>query len=110
MAKTMRGMRRAIAALAAQHNDLIVDDVMVAAAEADDYRALLPHAELRFVGLFASLDVLEARELARGDRQPGLARWQFTRVHRGQRHDLEIDTSGSTPAGTAERIRDAFGL
>ncbi|WP_419728655.1 phosphotransferase-like protein [Lichenicola sp.] len=109
MAKTMRGMRHAIAALAAQDTDLIVDDVMVAAAEADDYRAPLPHAELRFVGLFASLDVLEAREPASGARHPGLARWQFDRVHRGQRHDLEIDTSRSTPAGIAERIRDASG-
>ena len=106
----MRGMRHAIAALAAQGNDLVVDDVMIAVAEADEYRSLLTHTELRFVGLFASLEVLEARKRARGDRELGLARWQFDRVHRGQRYDLEIETSGSTPAQNAQRICTAFGL
>ncbi len=110
MARTMRGMRHAIAAMAAQENDLVVDDVMMAATEADKYRSLLKHTELRFVGLFASLEVLEARERARGDRELGLARWQFDRVHRGQRYDLEIETSGSTPTQNAQRIRTAFGL
>ncbi len=110
MTRTMRGMRHAIAAMAAQGNDLVVDDVMLGVAEADEYRALLAGANLRFVGLFAALAVLEARERGRGDRQLGLARWQFDRVHRGQRYDLEIDTSSSTPTRNAERIRDAFRL
>ena len=110
MAKTMRGMRHAVAALASQGNDLIVDDIMMAKAEADEYRALLARMNLKFVGLFASLGVLEIRERDRGARQLGLARWQFDRVHRGQSYDLEIETSGSTPARNAERICDAFGL
>ncbi len=110
MTRTMRGMRHAIAALAAQGNDLVVDDVMMEASEADEYRALLTHADLRFVGLFAPLDVLEARERARGDRELGLARWQFDRVHRGQAYDLEIETFGITPTENAYRICAAFGL
>ena len=110
MARAMRGMRHAIAAMAAQQNDLIVDDVMLDAAEAEEYRALLTHTQLRFVGLFAPLNVIEARERARGDRQIGLARWQFERVHQGQRYDLEIETSGSTPSGNAQQICAAFGL
>ena len=110
MARTMRGMRHAIAALAAQGNDLVVDDVMMEASEADEYRALLTQATLRFVGLFAPLDVLEARERARGDREVGLARWQFDRVHRGQTYDLEIKTSDTTPVENAHRICAAFGL
>lgn len=110
MARTMRGMRYAIAALAAQGNDLVVDDVMMEPSEADEYRALLTHADLRFVGLFAPLDVLEAREQTRGDRELGLARWQFDRVHRGQAYDLEIETTGTTPMESARRICAAFGL
>ncbi len=110
MARTMRGMRHAIAALAAQGNDLVVDDVMMEASEADEYRALLTQATLRFVGLFAPLDVLEARERARGDRELGLARWQFDRVHRGQAYDLEIETTDTTPVENARRICAAFGL
>ena len=110
MARALRGMRHSIAALAAQDNDLVVDEVLLEAAGAAEYRTLLAHAELRFVGLFAPLDVLEARERARGDRQLGLARWQFDRVHREQVYDLEIETSDSTPARNAEQIRAAFGL
>ncbi len=110
MARAMRGMRHAIAAMAAQQNDLVVDDVMLDAADAEEYRALLTHTQLRFVGLFAPLDVIEARERARGDRRLGLARWQFERVHQGQRYDLEIETSASTPSGNAQQICAAFDL
>ena len=108
--RAMRGMRHAIAALAAAGNDLIVDDVILDADKAREYRDLLAAFVPRFVGLFAPLDVLEAREHARGDRLPGLARWQFDRVHRGISYDLEIDTSVMTPLVCAEQIRNAFDL
>jgi chloramphenicol 3-O phosphotransferase len=73
-------MRHAVAAMAAQGNNLIVDEVMIGGKE-KEYRALLSRFDTRFVGLFAPLDVLEAREHARGDRETGLARWQYERVH-----------------------------
>jgi len=110
MARAMKGMRRAIAAMAEQGNDLIVDDVMVGGGEAEEYRFLLAPFELRMVGLFASLEVLESRERARGDREIGLARWQYGRVHLGLVYDLEIDTAAATPMECAERIRDTFRL
>lgn len=108
--RTMRGMRHAIAAMAAQGNNLVVDEVMLDAAQAQEYRALLAAFDLRFVGLLAPLDVLEARERARGDREIGLARWQFDRVHRGMRYDLELDTTEMSPQTCADRIRVRFGL
>jgi chloramphenicol 3-O phosphotransferase len=110
MGRLMRGMRAAIAAMAVQGNNLIVDEVMIGEGGDRAYRALLPGCTVRLVGLFAPLEVLEARERARGDRAPGLARWQYDRVHRGIAYDLEIDTSATTPLETATRIRDAFGL
>jgi len=109
MARAMRGMRHAVAAMAAQGNNLIVDDVMLG-DEAREYRTLLAGFNARLVGLFAPLDVLEARERARGDREIGLARWQFDRVHQGVAYDLEIDAAKSTPLENAQRIRDAFGI
>jgi chloramphenicol 3-O phosphotransferase len=78
--------------------------------EMADYQALLAGFTLHLVGVFAPLDVLEARERARGDRLIGLARGQYDRVHRGKTYDLEIDTSTATPAECAERIKRAFGL
>jgi chloramphenicol 3-O phosphotransferase len=106
--RAMQGMRHAVAALAEQGNNLIVDEVMIGAVKAQHYRALLARFDVRFVGLFAPLDVLEARERARGDRQAGLARWQFDRVHHDMIYDLEIDTAVATPLQIARTIRDAF--
>jgi len=106
----MRGMRHAIAAMAGQGNSLIVDEVMIEARVAQEYLALLRSFDFHLVGLFAPLDVLEARERARGDREVGLARWQYGRVHRDIAYDLEVDTAAATPAECARLIRDAFGL
>ncbi|HEY2048093.1 MAG TPA: hypothetical protein VGH03_02035 [Caulobacteraceae bacterium] len=107
--RVMSGMRRAIAAMAAQGANIIVDDVMLA-TEAQEYRSLLADFAPKFVGLFAPLDLLERRERDRGDRMPGLARWQYKRVHQGVAYDLEIDTSAITPIQSAQIIRDAFDL
>jgi chloramphenicol 3-O phosphotransferase len=107
--RTLSGMRHAIAAMAQQGNNLVVDDVVLG-DEARDYRRLLADFDLRLVGLFAPLEVLEARERARGDRAIGLARWQYDRVHQGVAYDLEIDTTTVTPLQAAAEIRDAFDL
>lgn len=61
-------------------------------------------------GVLARLDVLEAREAARGDRLIGLARWQFPRVHAGAAYDFTVDTSLVTAAEAARAIRDRFDL
>lgn len=108
-ARIMRGMRRSIAAMAREGNNLIVDDVLID-NELADYAALLADVTFRTVGVFAPLDVLEARERERGDRLIGLARWQYDRVHRGRRYDLELDSSTATPLECAECIKQRFGL
>lgn len=101
--RAFRGMRHAIAAMAAQGNNLIVDDVMLENERAE-YAALLSGFEVFVVGVFAPLDVLEARERQRGDRLIGLARWQYDRVHKNMTYDLEVDTSRAT------LIKQRFGL
>lgn len=110
LARLMSGMRRAVAAMVDEGNSLVVDEVMLGGGEADDYRRLLGGCDLYFVGLFAPLAVLEARERQRGDRAPGLARWQYDRVHRGVGYDLEIDTTDISPAEAARTICAAFDL
>jgi chloramphenicol 3-O phosphotransferase len=107
--RLLRGMRRSVAAMAREGNNLIVDDVLLE-NEMDEYAALLAHVTFRTVGVFAPLDVLEARERERGDRLIGLARWQYDQVHQGRRYDLELDSSKATPLECAERIKQAFGL
>jgi chloramphenicol 3-O phosphotransferase len=105
----MRGMRCAIAALAAEGNDMIVDEVMEAPVKRD-YELQLAGFDIAFIGVFAPLDVLEARERARGDRLIGLARRQFARIHKDMRYDFEVDTSLATPLDCAERIKARFAL
>ena len=108
-ARTLRGMRHAIAALAGQGNNLIVDDVLCD-GEMPEYRVLLSEFDLCLVGVFAPLDVIEARERARGDRLIGLARWQYDRVHKDIDYDLIVDTSVTTPAECARLIQEKFQL
>ena len=104
-----RGMRRAIAAMADAGNNVVVDEV-IWGDELADYRALLAAHDFKTVGVLASLDVLERRERERGDRDVGLARWQFDRVHAAADYDLTVDTSGASPDACARQIIEAFGL
>jgi len=107
--RAMRGMRRAVAAMAAQGNNLLVDEVLLGSEKAE-YAQLLAAFELFLVGVFAPLEVLEARERQRGDRMIGLARWQYDRVHKNLTYDLEVDTSRATPMECANLIKQKFGL
>jgi chloramphenicol 3-O phosphotransferase len=102
-------MRQAIAAIAGQGNNLIVDDVLCN-GEISDYLELLSAFDLHLVGVMAPLDILEAREALRADRMPGLARWQYKRVHENMDYDLEVDTSVLTPLDCARRIQQRFQL
>jgi chloramphenicol 3-O phosphotransferase len=108
-ARLLRGMRRAVAALAMEGNDLIVDDVMLE-DELDDYRRLLEDFDLSVVGVHASLEALEAREKKRGDRMPGLARGQFDLVHKDRVYDFTVDTSNASAMDCARAIKDALRL
>ena len=109
MDRLMRGLRRAVAAMAADGLDLVVDDVFWG-DELAEYRALLAPFDFHAVRLFAPLEVLEQRERDRGDRTLGLARWQHERIPGGPQYDLEIDTSLATPEAAAALIKRTFRL
>ncbi len=110
MDRLMRGFRRSVAALAHEGNSLLVDDVMLYETDQHYYREVLGEFDVRFVGFFAPLDMLEQRERDRKDRLVGLARWQYGRVHKGIAYDLEIDTSETSPDECARKIAQAFSL
>ncbi|MFN4113650.1 MAG: chloramphenicol phosphotransferase CPT family protein [Sphingomonadaceae bacterium] len=107
--RALEGMRHAIAAMAERGNHMIVDDVFFD-SEDTEYRQLLGQFDFRLVGLFAPLDVVRNRELARGDREIGLSKGQFERVHKGRKYDLEVDTSQAPPDAIARKICEDFGL
>src|SRR5215831_9588367 len=62
--RALRGMRRAVAAMAAEGCNMVVDEVIFDPAVVADYRALLAPHDLHVVAVHASLEVLEARERA----------------------------------------------
>ena len=90
-------------------NNLIVDDVNTG-EEWREYDTLLAHHSVHRIGILCPLDILEAREAARGDRLIGLARWQFPRVHAGRDYDFTVDTGASSAEACARLIRARFDL
>jgi chloramphenicol 3-O phosphotransferase len=108
--RALKGMRLSVAAMAQAGCNMVVDEVMFDAATMAEYRALLHGFDFHTVGVFAPLEVLEAREAARGDRALGLARGQIDIVHRGQVYDLKIDTSAASAEDCARAIVTRFGL
>jgi chloramphenicol 3-O phosphotransferase len=91
--RVVRGMHSAVAALAHGGLDVIVDDLLLERSWLDDWTEALVGIDVVFVGVSAPLDVVEARELARGDRFPRLARGHYDIVHHEGIYDLLIDTS-----------------
>lgn len=108
-ASLMRGMRRSIAALAAEGLSIIVDDVILD-GDITDYRELFSELDLIVVAVKCDLQIAEDRERQRGDRDIGLARWQHPRVHHGIDYNLVVDTGLGSPIQCANAIRAAFDL
>ncbi|WP_299326914.1 AAA family ATPase [Parasphingopyxis sp.] len=108
--RMLRGIPSAVAALAAAGNNIIVDEVFFRGGERQGYADAFADFDVVFVGLFAPLDVVEARERARGDRDIGLARWQYDRVHAGQTYDLEIDTGEASAAEAARTLCECLNI
>lgn len=106
----MRGMRASVAALADQDLDLVVDDVMLGAGDQAHYREVLAGHAVAFVAVRCALETAEQRERERGDRDIGMARWQFSRVHAGRDYDLEVSTDEVSPDDGARVILDAVGM
>ncbi|MBA3871296.1 MAG: chloramphenicol phosphotransferase [Anaerolineae bacterium] len=101
----MRGMHRAIAALASVGNNVVADHVMLDRLWLDDCIAVFEGFELLFVGVQCPIEVLEAREKDRGDRTVGHAAGQAKIIHQNCIYDLEVDTSMLSAGECAEQIK-----
>jgi chloramphenicol 3-O phosphotransferase len=96
---------RAVASLAKDGHDLVLDLVLFDPASIDSYLRAFEGLRTCFVGVRCSLAVLEARELARGDRFPNLARSQHAAVHtHSEFYDLEVDSTEAGSQELADRI------
>jgi chloramphenicol 3-O phosphotransferase len=105
----MSGMHHSVAALARLGHRVVVDHVLWVPEWLTECLELWREFPVLLVGVHCPLPVLEAREMARGDRSAkGVVRWQYSRVHqhggRALPYDLEVDTSVLTPHECAERV------
>jgi chloramphenicol 3-O phosphotransferase len=100
----VRGMHSAVAALAHEGLDVVVDHVLLDADWAADLNARLAPFHVLRVGVTCPVAVLEDREASRRDRTLGQARAQSALVHTFMAYDVVVDTSRATPAECAEII------
>jgi chloramphenicol 3-O phosphotransferase len=91
--------------LADTGHDVIVDEVFYKHSSIDSYRLELARHQLTYVGVYCDLDILNERELLRGDRAIGLANDQFSKVHDDDYpYDLKVDSSHSSSFELAREI------
>ncbi len=101
------GLHRAFSGFADAGNDVIVEHILDTDGWQADLRDRLARHHVLFVGVMTPPDVLSARELARGDREPGSAVCDHDRIHQGLVYDLTLD--GTACAGpNARRILRAL--
>ncbi|TLS52197.1 chloramphenicol phosphotransferase [Paenibacillus antri] len=92
MLKVIKGMHHALPALVAAGNNIIVDHVLEKRQWLEECVMLLADYKVLFVSVICSLEELQRRERERGDRNIGLANYQYNLVHTHGIYDLEIDT------------------
>ncbi|MFE7354323.1 chloramphenicol phosphotransferase CPT [Streptomyces sp. NPDC057543] len=85
-----------VATMARTGAGIIVDEVFLGgAASQQRWQKALGGLQVLWVGVRCESAVATAREIARGDRVPGMAAAQADVVHQGVTYDLEVDTTRS---------------
>ena len=86
------GFHASLGAYAAAGNDLILEHILDTPGWLADLTRILAEHDVLFVALHCPLEVLEAREAARGDRPVGSAAQDFRTIHTGLTYDLELQS------------------
>jgi chloramphenicol 3-O phosphotransferase len=84
---------------------VIVDEVFLGgAASQQRWRQALGSLQVLWVGVGCDREVAAGREIARGDRVPGMAATQADLVHQGVVYDLRVDTTHTEAMECARAI------
>lgn len=87
----IKTMYKTVANLAEYGMDIIFDDVYW---DLNLPAEILKNVEVFLISIYAPLDILEQREISRGNRPAGTARWQYPKIYESDLlYDLQIDTS-----------------
>jgi chloramphenicol 3-O phosphotransferase len=102
--------RAGVAATARAGARIVVDDVFLGgAASQRRWRESLGGVAVLWVGVRCDPATAAARELARGDRVPGMAERQAAVVHEGVDYDIEVDTTAAEALACARAIAARLG-
>jgi chloramphenicol 3-O phosphotransferase len=105
--QAMAAYRGGVASAARAGLNVLVDEVLLSEDDWAAWQAELAGLDVRWVRVDADLEVLEARERARGDRLVGLARAQHGVVHRYPAYAAEVDTGRLDPDEAAAAVARA---
>ena len=84
---------------------VIIDDVFLGGGGSQQrWRKVLDGLDVLWVGVRCDSAVAAGRELARGDRVPGMAALQAEVVHQGVVYDLVVDTTNTESLACARTI------
>ncbi|WP_432876067.1 chloramphenicol phosphotransferase CPT [Kribbella sp. CA-245084] len=84
---------------------VVMDDVFLGGPSSQQrWRNAIGDLETLWVGVHCDPAIAAQRELARGDRPPGMAEGQALIVHQGITYDLEVDTSHTDSVDCARTI------
>ena len=100
----VNGFHESAAAIARAGNNVIVDYVLHQPEWLGSCVKAFEGMPVLFVGVHCPLEVLEKREVSRGDRKQGTALFQFNRVHSHRTYDLELDTSSLSVEACVSKI------
>lgn len=100
----LRGMRRAMAAIVAEGNNIIIDDILLKPEFLADYLEVFAPFKVIFVGVRCPLSEINRREQSRPGRFPGTAYGHFVQCHEHGDYDIEVDTSADDPRTCAGQI------
>ena len=100
----MAAYRGTVAAAARAGLNVLVDEVLLSIEDWAGWEEELAGLDVLWVRVDADVDVVEARERARGDRLVGMARAQHRVVHRHPSYALVVDTGALTPDDAAAMV------
>lgn len=118
-AKFFSAMPKFAAMLADKGNNIVIDEVFLDELDLKAYVEILKDHTVYYIGVFCDLNVMQEREILRGDRCIGLSNDQIDRVHQGVlgAYDFSVDTTNLSPFEAARQImqfiadnKKSFGL
>jgi chloramphenicol 3-O phosphotransferase len=95
------GFHASIGAYASAGNNLIIEHIIDDPLWIEPLKKQFVGHDVLFAAVHCSLDLLVERELTRGDRPLGSAKWDFENIHRERKYDIELQSEDGTEFNVA---------